>query len=118
MKILLDTNFILSCIRNKLDFFEELSSEGHEIIVPENVIKEIKNFKSKKSEAELALIILEKYKNKFQKPELKGKNVDNSIINYAKENPEIIIATLDKGIHDKTKNKKMIIRNRKKFEII
>jgi len=109
-QILLDTNFILSCIENKIDFFDYLNSEGYNIIIPKNVINELEKLKK-----ELALRVLKK--NKFKKISLKGKIVDNSIINYAKENPNIIIATLDRGIKAKIKNRKMIIRNRKKLEI-
>ena len=32
---LLDTNFILSCIRKKIDFFEEIRLMGIKIIIPE-----------------------------------------------------------------------------------
>lgn len=113
---LLDTSFILSCIRNKIDFFEEINLMGIKIIIPEQVIKEIKKFENKKTEAKLALKILEK--NKFQKIDLNSKNTDNGIIKYAKENPELIIATLDREIKRKTTNKKLVIRNKKKLEII
>ena len=58
-QILLDTNFILSCIRNKLDLFEHLEQEGYEVIVPEQVINEIKKFEKTKPEARVALKIKE-----------------------------------------------------------
>jgi len=115
---LLDTNFILTCIKNKIDLFEELFLEGYKIIIPEQVLNEIKKFENKKSEARTALKILEK--DFYEKPDL-GKSkipVDNKIIKFAKENPKIIIATLDREIKNKIPNKKMIIRNRKKFEVI
>jgi rRNA-processing protein FCF1 len=121
-KILLDTNFILSCIRNKIDFFEEIFFKGYNTMIPESVIEEIKSIKNSKKklkfrrEAEIALEVLSK--NNFEKIILKGKNVDNSIINYAKENPQVIIATLDKDMQNKIINKKMVIRNQKKIEII
>ena len=112
-QVLLDTNFILTCIKQKIDFFEEIYLMGIQIIIPKEVIAELKKLKQ-----DLALRLLEKEKTKFKKISLKGKNVDNSIINYAKENPKIIIATLDRGIKTKIKSKKMIIRNKKKLEII
>jgi len=110
VEILLDTSFILACIENKVDFFEDLENEGYEILIPKGVINELRGLKK-----ELALKILEN--NNFKEIELNGKIVDYSIINYAKENPNIIIATLDNGMKSKMKNKKMIIRNRKKLEI-
>ncbi len=115
-QILLDTNFLLSCIRNKLDLFEYLEMEGYEVIVPEQVLNEIKKFEKTKSEAKLALKILEK--NPYEKKNLSGKTVDKAIINFAKENPRTIIATLDKEIQKSVPNRKMIIRQKKKLEIL
>src|SRR3990167_2646427 len=106
---LLDTNFILICIKQKIDFFEELYLQGYQIIIPDKVIDELKKLKQTS-----ALKLLEK--NNFKEIILAGKNVDNSIINYAKENPEIILATLDKELQGKLKNKKIIIRGKKKLE--
>lgn len=110
-QILLDTNFIISCVKQKIDFLDYLDREGYSIMIPEQVINELEKLKQ-----EPALRLLEK--NKFKRITLKGKIVDNSIINYAKENPETIIATLDRGIKTKIKNRKMIIRNKKRLEII
>jgi len=108
---LLDTNFIITCIKQKIDFFEELRFMGFEIIIPDRVIDELKKLKQT-----LALKLLEK--NNFKKIILIGKDVDNSIINYAKKNPEILVATLDKELSNKLKNRKIIIRGKKKLEII
>lgn len=77
-QVLLDTNFIISCIKNKIDFFSELESNGIEILIPEEVIAELKGLKQ-----ELALKLLEK--NKFRKIKLNAKIVDKGIINYAKK---------------------------------
>lgn len=112
-QILLDTNFILSCMKQKIDFFEELYLMGIQIIIPEQVINELEKLRK-----ESALKLFEKESGKFKKLFLSGKIVDNSIIRYAKENPDLMIATLDRDIQKKIKNKKMIIRNRKKLEII
>jgi rRNA-processing protein FCF1 len=116
----LDTNFILSCIRKKIDFFNEIKFRGIKILIPEEVIKELKNLtekggKTTQKEANLALLILSK--NSFEKICLNTKNVDNGIVKIAKENPEYIIGTLDKEIKDKIKNPQFIIRGEKKLEI-
>jgi rRNA-processing protein FCF1 len=118
-KILLDTNFILTCIKNKIDLFEEFFLEGYKIIIPEQVIKEIKKYE-KKPEGKIALKILEK--DFYEKPDIgSGRGtVDNKIVKYAMENPGLIVATLDREIKNKLKkkNKVMVIRNKKKLEII
>ena len=113
---LLDTNFILTCVRQKIDFFEELFLKGIKIIIPEQVIMEIKKFEKKKSEAKISLVLIKD--NEIEYVNLGKGKVDDLIVDYAKKNPETIIATLDRGIHKKIKNKKMIIRNRNKLEVI
>ena len=115
-QILLDSSFILSCIKNKIDLFEQLYLEGYKILIPMQVLREINGLSKSNENAKLALKILQK--SKFKRIKLRGKNTDNAIINYAKKNPEIIIATLDKEIKKKTKNSKLIIRSKKKLEII
>ena len=114
MEILLDTSLILSAVRNKIDIFEELLE--HKVIIPKQVLVELEGLSKNKDEAKLALKILEL--NKFKKIDLKTKNTDKGIINYSRQNPKIIIATLDKEIKNSIKNKKMIIRQKKKLEII
>ena len=118
---LLDTSFILTCVRNKIDFFEQLELNGFKIIIPEQVIKEIEAIKNSKkseakSEANLALKLIKTKKPKII--QLKGKTADNAIISYTKQNPSIIVATLDREIKNKTKNRKLVIRSKKKLEII
>ncbi len=118
MRILLDTNFILSCIRKKIDFFEELME--HEILIPKQVIDEIKKIsvsKKKlkfKEEARLALKILEK--SKFKKIKLEDDYVDKGIRKFAQKNPNIVVATLDRDLKKKLK-RKLVIRG-KKLEIL
>jgi len=114
MEVTCDTSFILSAIRNRIDIFEEL--QGYKIIIPKQVLKEIKGISKTKSEAKIALKILKQ--SKFIQLDFKTKNTDNAIINYAKKHPKTLIATLDKEIKRKTKNQKIIIRNKKKLEIV
>jgi rRNA-processing protein FCF1 len=100
-------------MKEKIDLFEYLELEGYKILIPERVIGELE-----KLGKESALRLLEKERGNFQKISILGKNVDNSIINFAKKNPEIIIATLDREIRKKIRNPKMSVRNKKKLEIV
>ena len=119
---ILDTNFILSCIKQKIDFFEDIEVEGIQIIIPKQVIDEIKKIASSKQKlksrenAKLALRLLEK--NKFKKIDLGKGHVDKRIIDYSKNNKNIIVATLDKELKNKIKNPKLVIRRKKKLEIV
>jgi rRNA-processing protein FCF1 len=121
-KILLDTNFILICIKQKIDFFEELKLRGFKIIIPENVIREIKKIKKSRQKqrhreiADLALKILNK--SSFEKIKFEKRNLDNAIAEFANKNENITVATLDRELKKKIKKPKLIIRGKKKLEII
>tara|TARA_Y100000310_G_scaffold77162_1_gene73740 strand:- start:19381 stop:19758 length:378 start_codon:yes stop_codon:yes gene_type:complete len=123
-KTILDTNFILTCVKQKIDFFEEIKFMGMEILIPKQVINELKiiaNSKKKlhfREDAKLSLKLLEK--NSFKKIDLSkyGKNTDKGIKSFAEKNKDAIVATLDKELKNKIKNNKLIIREKKKLEII
>jgi len=108
---ILDTSFILSCVKQKIDFFEKLEHEGIKVLIPEQTIDELLGLG-----AQLALKVLEKHKFKLVK--ISGKDADAAIINFSRENPEAIVATLDFGLKKKVKNQKMVVRGKKKIEII
>jgi|TARA_B100000315_G_C14386494_1_gene499890 rRNA-processing protein FCF1 len=124
--ILLDTNFILTSLKEKIDFFEDIKLMGLKIIIPKQVINELKTItKSKKKlhfreQSELALKLLEKNRKSWMKKDLStyGRNTDKGIINFANKNKRIIIATLDRELKKKIKNPTLIIRAQKKLEII
>jgi rRNA-processing protein FCF1 len=126
MKILLDTNFILSCVKQKIDFFsitEEVINEKIEWIIPKQVSDEILKL-SKKAEspedrraAKLSEIIL-KY-NQFEVIDVKNsKDVDEGIRQFLKDKPEIVIATLDRGLKNSIKNKVLTIKGNDYLELI
>ncbi len=118
---MLDTNFILSCVRKKIDFFTDIPLMGMKIIIPIQVIDEIRKFSRQgrgnlKQEAKLALVILEN--QEFRRVDLYNKNVDNGILKLANDNPNYIVATLDRQIKNKTKNPNLVIRGEKELEVI
>lgn len=115
-QVILDTSFILTCVKQKIDFSEQLKEENFQIIVPDQVFEELEGLTKSKIEAETAMKILQKIEN--ESLDLESKNTDEAIIKFANENPKIIVATLDRKIRRKTKNKKMIIRGKKYLEII
>lgn len=121
-KVVLDTSFILTAIRNKIDFLEEITFQGLYPIIPKQVIKELEKItKSKKKlkfkdEAELALVLLKR--SKLKKVDIKNNYVDKGLISYSKKHPEIIVATMDKELKQKIQNQKLVIRAKKKLEII
>jgi len=117
----LDTNFILSCIRKKIDFFDLIPQMGMKILIPLQVLDEIRKFSRQgrgqlKQEAKLALVILEN--QEFNRIDLYDKNVDNGLIKLAEKNKNYVIGTLDRQIKNKTKNPNLVIRGEKELEVI
>ena len=68
-----------------------------------------------KESAGVGISLLESIKHK--RIHLGNRNVDDGIVNYAK-NKNIILATLDKGLRSRVSNKILSIRGRQKLEII
>jgi hypothetical protein len=113
-KVVLDTSFILTCVKQKIDFFEKIKFMGMQILIPKQVIREMKSINN--SNSELSFKILKK--NKFKEIDLGKGKVDNLLINFAKENKEVIVATLDREIKKKTPNSKLVIRGKKNLKIL
>ncbi|NMB66771.1 hypothetical protein GYA25_01790 [Candidatus Woesearchaeota archaeon] len=120
-KAVLDTNFIIYCIDKKIDFFSYFHISGFRIIIPEEVINEIKKFSISapgklKKLANLSLKFLDK--NDFDKIKLNSKIVDNGLINLVNNNEDFVLASLDKKLKDKVKGQKIVIRGNKKIELV
>ena len=110
-KVILDTNFIMTCVKEKIDFFDDLSSMGFQIVIPKQVVKELE-----RKNAGLALKIIKS--NKHESLDLTVNYVDKGLIRYAKFHPKAFIATLDEDLKRKIKNQKIVIRGKKKLGII
>ena len=127
MKILLDTNFILTCVKQKINFQEitnQITSQPVEWFVPQDVLDELGTLQdrtgakvSDKSAAKLSFEILQNLEAKIINLPGKNPNVDIKIVNYILDKP-IILATLDKNLKSRVKNKILTIRGKKKLEFI
>jgi rRNA-processing protein FCF1 len=114
MEVLLDTNFIISCILKRIDFMEELEGMGFKVAVPREVLQEMKDLKKDgksshedRGAIDIAFQILEKVK----RVRVGGKRTDEGLIAKGKEGK--YIATLDSGIKREIPNK-VVINNSKK----
>ena len=106
MKVILDTNFLIYCAKEKLDYVEsigDLVNENYELVVPEQVVKELKGLRDDrlkkvsgkdKIACDLALQLIDVNKVMIVKPD--GKNTEEAIMNLDKENSKNITATLDR----------------------
>ena len=105
MEVILDTNFIITCIRRDIDFLEQLEAEGFTVVVPKEVLEELKDLRFRVTNDErtainVALELLEK--RKVKKMSLGHYSVDKGLINKGKEG--YFIATLDSAIRHEVPN--------------
>ncbi len=120
-QVLLDTSFIVSSVKNKLDFLDEIESMGFGLLIPKQVIGELegivrsKQKKHNRDDAQLALKLLGKIS--FKEIDLGTKKVDFGIKNFAEKNPGVIVATLDRELQNRIKNNKLVIRRKNQLEI-
>lgn len=120
MKIILDTNFLVYCAKQKIDYKEgidKLVNDGYELVVISPVVKELRELSerakkfSEKQAAKLALALLKHNKVKIMKA---IGNADLEIIKMSKGN---IVATLDKEIRRRA-GKSITISTGKKMRLI
>jgi rRNA-processing protein FCF1 len=121
MKILLDTNFLLYCAKQKIDY----SEAGGELFVMSTVIDELTKLQKAarkqedKESAGLAIKILEKFieSGRVKKIKTSGK-ADNLIVHSAGDFDAV--ATMDRELKDKLKGKTRIftIRSKNKLEMV
>ncbi len=125
MEILLDTNFILSCVKQKIDFFSltnEIIDEKIDWLIPFEVLQELEEISKRKGEKETdklaAKIGLEMTRVLAAKiVNVKNRNVDQGIVDYAKSK-DIVIATLDNEIKKRSGKKILTIRGSRSLELI
>jgi len=99
MEVILDTNFIISCIRKKIDFLSELEQQGFKVILPREVLQELKDLRlnvvrEDKVAIDVALEIFSK--RSVKKSTLGKRTVDEGLILLGKQGA--YIATLDAAI--------------------
>lgn len=121
-KVVLDTSFILSCVRAHVDFLDEIVSLGLKPIFPLQVFDEIKGIIASKQKlkdrtsAVLALEILDDQPLEFV--DLKTDNVDDGLVHYMNKYKSALLATLDRGLARRVSNRRLVLRQKKKLVII
>ncbi|MBM3230465.1 hypothetical protein FJZ22_02305 [Candidatus Pacearchaeota archaeon] len=99
MEAILDTNFILACLRRNISFLDELEAQGFKPILAHEVFEELKDLRqtatlSDRVALDLAFALFEK--RKVHKMTLGHHKVDEGLIIKGKKGA--YIATLDAGI--------------------
>src|SRR3989344_1731752 len=116
MRVLLDSSFIISCVRKKIDFINDLKAMGFRIIVPKEVIQELKDLKTRKGKSrenklaiDIGLGLIER--GDVGRASLGGNKVDDGLIIEGKNGA--YIASLDVGIKRNVPNRVIISRSKK-----
>ena len=109
MEVILDTSFIVSCIKKKIDFITELEGQGFKVLLPKEVFEEIKDLRlnsdrNTKVASEVALELLKK--RKVKNVTLGDRQVDEGLIEFGKKGA--YIATLDAAIKRSVSNRVVI----------
>jgi rRNA-processing protein FCF1 len=119
MEVILDSSFILSCIRKKIDFLEQLEEQGFRILVPREVLEELKDLKNKNRTSHgdrVAVDVALQMLAETEKTRIGSGRVDDGLISKGKEGH--YIATLDNGIKREVPNKVVIFDAEKRVGIV
>jgi len=109
MEAILDSSFILSCMKRKIDFLDELEIKGFKAVIPREVLQELKDLRLKvgrdeKTAIDVALDIIEK--RKVKKMSFGGGKVDEHLIKMGQKG--VYIASLDSAVKRAVPNKILI----------
>lgn len=113
MQVILDSSFIISCVRDRIDFLSQLEEQGFTPVIPREVFQEMKDLRlSSRASREdrlaidVALEMLEK--KKVKKTTLGEGKIDEFLIKKGQEG--VFIATLDNAIKKKIPKKIVIFK--------
>src|SRR3989344_6504343 len=126
MEILLDTNFVITCAKQKIDFesiVNGMTDEEIKWIVPDEVLRELRGLRLSKGKGvdaksiDLAIKMIQNISYSVVKLSDNASDVDTKIANFVRDKP-IILATLDKGLKVRVGNRILTVRGKKGLEII
>lgn len=109
MEVILDSNFIISCVKRKIDFINELMQLGFKIVVPREVIQELKDLRLKVNRDERGFIdvgLISIDSKKVKKMGFGEGKIDEYLIQKGKTGA--YIATLDSSVKRAVSNKVLI----------
>lgn len=120
-----DTNFLIYLFKHRINFDYELSrvlSSCYEVVILECIVEELKKLKkelkgSEKLSANLALKLIGRYRISDYDV---GSYADEKIMNYTKENENVVVCTNDKNLKRKLLDAGIpviIIKQKNHFEL-
>ncbi len=125
-KIVPDTNFLIYVFKHKINFDYEIEraiNSNFEIVILSPVKEELEKLLRSgdlKGNEKLAInLALAKIRN-YKLVDYNANYADEAILNYAKENKNVIVATNDKELKEKLMENNipvMVVRQKKYFEV-
>jgi len=118
MEVILDSSFILSCVKKGIDFLDQLEQQGFVVKVPNEVIEELKDLRleTRHVEREAIAVALALFENRnVKKIKLGNKKVDESLIEHGRKG--YYIATLDRAIKRSVPHSVVIFDAQKKVGV-
>ena len=112
-RVVLDTNFLVYCVKYKIDLESELKRiipGVFRVFVLDKTLDEL-GYLTERSKTRLEAKIALKLCEKFEKPSAGEQDVDSALVSLANKNT--FIATQDSGVKKKIKTPLVIIRQRK-----
>jgi rRNA-processing protein FCF1 len=109
MEVLLDSSFVISCIKRNIDFISELESKGFRVILPNEVFQELKDLrlKLKHDDRFIVDLALEMFsRRKVERTSLGKNGVDLGLIQIGRKGA--FIASLDSHIKRSVPNRVVI----------
>ena len=118
MEAILDSSFIISCAKRKIDFISQLENLGFRIVIPREVLQEMKDLRQKvnrdeRAAIDMALLVIES--KDVKKVGFGSGRVDEQLIKKGKEG--YYIATLDNAIKRAVPNKIFISNAKNMIEV-
>ena len=127
MKILLDTNFILTCAKEKIDFpslADEIIDQKISWVVPQDVVNELGVLKDRvgmkvqdRDAAKLGFEMMQNLDAEVVRLPGKNPNVDIKIVNYVM-GKDIVLASMDRDLKSRIDNKILTVRGKNNMELI
>jgi len=128
IKVFLDTNFVVSCLKQKIDFLEELDrilDFSYEVFTIGQVLRELEKLGKSRLDkiadrkmGQLGLKVLEKMisEKKIKLLEVSADNADDAFLKVCEK--EDILATLDGKLKNEIGCRIIVIRHGTRLELI
>lgn len=111
-KVILDSGFVMVCLRKRIDFISQLSNQGFEISIPRESLQSLKDFRFESFTSQEDKILVAKTFDlingvRVKKKTVGDQNVDDWLIK--KGNEGFYIATVNAGILNHIPRKILIL---------